>query len=94
MKSFLASKGILHQFSCPYTPPPNGVAEHKHRHIIETTITLLHQSYMPLTFWFDATATALYLINRMSSSKLNNRSPFEVLFHVLPDYTFLNVFGC
>jgi len=40
-KQFMASHGILHQTSCAYTPQQNGVAEHKNRHLIETTRTLL-----------------------------------------------------
>ncbi|XP_071679982.1 uncharacterized protein [Lolium perenne] len=33
--AFLSSQGILHQTSCPDTPPQNGVAERKNRHILE-----------------------------------------------------------
>lgn len=32
---FMANQGILHQTSCPDTPPQNGVAERKNRHILE-----------------------------------------------------------
>jgi len=39
LKHFLFYKGISHHLSCPYTPEQNGVAERKHRHIIEATIT-------------------------------------------------------
>ena len=38
--SFLASKCIIQLISCPYTPQHNGLAERKHRHIVETAITL------------------------------------------------------
>ena len=40
-ESFLSSNGIHHQISCPCTPQQNGLVERKHRHLIETTITLL-----------------------------------------------------
>ena len=40
-KSYLSNHGINHQLSCPQTPQQNGVVERKHRHIIETVITLL-----------------------------------------------------
>ncbi|KAI0510234.1 hypothetical protein KFK09_010835 [Dendrobium nobile] len=32
---FRKQQGIIHQYTCPYTPSQNGVAERKHRHIIE-----------------------------------------------------------
>lgn len=35
------------------------------RHIVETGLTLLHHASIPLTFWPEAFATAVYLINRL-----------------------------
>lgn len=46
-KSYLASNGFVHQISCPYTPQQNGLIERKHRHLIETTITLPSYSSLP-----------------------------------------------
>ncbi|RVW27789.1 Retrovirus-related Pol polyprotein from transposon RE2 [Vitis vinifera] len=34
-QAFLASKGIIHQRSCPSTPQQNGVAERKNRHLLD-----------------------------------------------------------
>jgi transposase InsO family protein len=39
-QAFLASKGILHQRSCPSTPQQNGVAERKNRHLLDVVRTL------------------------------------------------------
>ena len=41
-KSFCSISGILHQTSYPHTPEQNGVSERKHRHIVETGLTLLY----------------------------------------------------
>ena len=38
--------------------------------------------------------TAAYIINRLASSVLGNTTPYEALFHELPVYTNLKVFGC
>ncbi|GMP23812.1 hypothetical protein CsSME_00001282 [Camellia sinensis var. sinensis] len=94
MTKFFNSHGILHQISCPYTPPQNGVSERKHRHITETAIALLHHSSIPIKYWFDAISAATYLINRMPKSKAPHSSPYELLFHKAPDYSFMRVFGC
>ncbi|KAI5321825.1 hypothetical protein L3X38_030897 [Prunus dulcis] len=63
--SFLASKGIIHQLSCPSTPQQNGLAERKNRHVIETALTLLVPANLPGQFWYHAVAHAAYLINFM-----------------------------
>ncbi|CAL5378802.1 unnamed protein product [Camellia sinensis] len=94
MDSFMQSHGIHHQHSCPHTPSQNSVAERKHLHITETAIALLHQSSLPLTYWFDVVAAATYLINRLPSTALSNCSLFEKLFQKPPNYSHLMVFGC
>ncbi|GAB2281771.1 hypothetical protein Dimus_039493 [Dionaea muscipula] len=96
--SFLTSHGIIHESSCPDTPPQNGVAERKNRHLLEVTRALMFHMKVPKVFWSEAVMTATYLINRMPSSVLQGTIPYFVLFpdmflhplHPLP----LRVFGC
>ena len=45
-----SSFGILHQYSCPKTSQQNGVAERKHRHIVDMGLTLISQASLPLNF--------------------------------------------
>ena len=93
-KQFLDAHGITHRFSCPHTHAQNGLAERKHRHVVETGLTLMAQASLPTTFWVEAFETSVYLINRMPTPILRNSSPYEKLFKQLPDYSFLRTFGC
>ena len=70
IKSYLSQHGIIHKISCTYTPQKNGLVERKHRHLIETTITLLSQASMSTSFWSYALLTALFLINLLPTSVL------------------------
>jgi transposase InsO family protein len=93
-QAFLASKGILHQRSCPSTPQQNGVAERKNRHLLDVVRTLLLESSVPSMFWVEAMKTATHLINRLPSQVLDMESPYFRLFAKQPSYDNLRIFGC
>ncbi|MFS8020746.1 putative RNA-directed DNA polymerase [Helianthus anomalus] len=94
MSVFCKQKGIIHQTSCVYTPQQNGVVERKHRHLLNTARTLMFQSGLPLRFWSDCVLTAVYIINRLSSSVLNGKSPYELMFDFKSSLSHLRNFGC
>jgi transposase InsO family protein len=93
-KDFLSNHGILHRLTCPHTSQQNGVAERKHRHIVELGLTLLAQSGLSSKYWVESFLTAIFLINRLLTLVLHNESPFSKLFSKISDYTFLRSFGC
>ena len=84
-KQFLSDNGIFHRLSCLQTSKKNGLAERKHRHIVEMGLTLLTQSGLATKFWVDAFLTSIFIINRLPTKVLNFSSPFECLFHLPPD---------
>ncbi|KAI0488007.1 hypothetical protein KFK09_027830 [Dendrobium nobile] len=92
--SFLQEQGITRRTSCPHTPEQNGIAERKHRHILELTRTLLHASNAPQSFWCEAVSTAIHLINRLPSKHTGDKSPYQIIYNKIPAYNHLRVFGC
>jgi len=92
--SFLCDQGIVRRLICPPTHHQNGIVEHKHKHIVELGLILLHHAFLPLQFWDYAFVTAFYLINRLPMSSLNFSVPYSVLFHKSLDFHFLKTFGC
>ncbi|CAH9119777.1 unnamed protein product [Cuscuta epithymum] len=79
-KSFMLQHGIIHQTSCVDTPPQNGAAERKNRHMLDTARALLFQMNVPKQFWANAVSTSCFLINRMPSSVLEGKTPYQCLF--------------
>lgn len=94
LRDFLSSKGISHLTSPPHNPEHNGLAERRHRHIVETGLILLSRASIPNTYWSYAFAAAVYLINRMPTPTLSLKSPYQTLFQTTPNYNKLRIFGC
>ncbi|GKC07292.1 retrovirus-related pol polyprotein from transposon RE1 [Tanacetum coccineum] len=86
-RKLASSCGISHLTSPPHTPEHNGTAERRHQHIVETGLSLLHFSSLPFHYWSHVFQAAVYLINRLPFSVLSFKSPFEMLFHKIPNYS-------
>ena len=99
LSEFLASEGIKHETSCPYTPQQNGLAERKIRDIVDKSRTLLIQASAPQNLWGFAAMTAVHLINRLPTKSLDLKSPLEILENRFPDVRLktglpVKIFGC
>ena len=94
LRDYFVKNGISHLTSPPHTPEHNGISERKHRHVVETGLTLLSHASIPKTYWPYAFAAAIYLINRLPTPVLGLQSPFQKLFGQPPNYNKLRVFGC
>ena len=88
---FCAEKGISHEFTVPYCPQQNGVAERMNRTIMEGARSMLYPATLPLEFWAEACSTAVYLHNRSPTTALKDKTPFESLFRRRPDISQLKI---
>lgn len=93
LSSYLTFNGVFHLTTPPHTPKHNGYVERRHRQIIEIGLSLLSHSHLPLKFWSLAFSTT-YLINRLITPTLSDKSPFHCLFFKPPNYLKLKCFGC
>jgi hypothetical protein len=65
VNEFLSDEGIHHQYSTPYTPQQNGVAERKNRTLMDMARTMLAEFKSPYNFWAEAINTACHASNRL-----------------------------
>jgi len=93
LSSFYASKGITHHRSCVETPQQNGRVERKHQHLLNVGRALLYQSKLPASYWSYALLHAIFIINRVTSPHLHNKSPYHLLHNKIPDVHSFKVFG-
>ncbi|GJZ58699.1 putative RNA-directed DNA polymerase [Tanacetum coccineum] len=94
VNKFCADKGIIHQTFCAYTPQQYGIAERKHRHLLNVARSLMFQVGIPFRMWPECILTATCLINRLPSSVLSGKSPYEMIYKKCPSLAHLRVFGC
>ncbi|GKC28659.1 putative RNA-directed DNA polymerase [Tanacetum coccineum] len=80
--------------TCPHTPQQNGVVERKHRHLLDTARALMFQASLPKRFWGECVLTATYIINRLPSKIIENKTPYELLHSEKPSYDHMRVLGC
>lgn len=94
MTKFYNEQGIILETTCPHTPQQNGVVERKHRHLLEVARALRFESNTPKRFSGECVLTATYVINRLPSKVLGNKTPYEIVFGHKPDYDHMRIFGC
>lgn len=91
---FLMKQGIHHQTSCVDTLQQNDIVERKHQHLLGVDRALIFQSKLSKPFWAYALSHDVFLINRLPSKLLQNKSPYYIMHQKHSDYSAIKVFGC
>ncbi|XP_016702154.1 uncharacterized protein [Gossypium hirsutum] len=86
--------GIHHQLTTVYTPQQNGVCERKNRSVLDMARCLLFESKLPSKFWVEVVNTSVYLLNRLPTTAVKEKTPFEAWHDLKPVVSHLKVFGC
>uniref|UniRef100_A0AAV1VBJ8 Integrase catalytic domain-containing protein n=1 Tax=Peronospora matthiolae TaxID=2874970 RepID=A0AAV1VBJ8_9STRA len=94
IKTFYEDHGIEQQITVPYEHQTNGTAERAIRTIVTIGRSLLHHAKLEKCFWADAAMTAIYIKNRLPSSKIDHKTPFEIVYKSKPSVKHMRVFGC
>ena len=92
--SFCESYGIKRHLTAPYTPQQNGVVERRNRTMMEMARSILEHMHMPNYLWGEAIRHSTYLLNRVATRALNEKTPYEGLRGKKPSIEHLRVFGC
>ena len=86
--------GIKRHLTAPYSPQQNGVVERRNRTLMEMTRSILKHMNMPNYFWGEATRHSTYLLNRIATRALKDKTPYELYHDKRPNIDHLRVFGC
>uniref|UniRef100_A0AAV1UTQ2 Polyprotein n=1 Tax=Peronospora matthiolae TaxID=2874970 RepID=A0AAV1UTQ2_9STRA len=93
MKNFCKGKFVKQEFTVPYNPEQNGMAERMNRTLVEMTRCMLKDSGLDKSYWCEALMTAADIRNVLPNASSKNSSPFEIVFKKVPRIEHMRVFG-
>ena len=91
---FCRERSIRCEYTTPYSPEQNGIAERMNRTIQERIVSMLQHSGLSDGFWAEALLTAVDIINMSPSRPLGLKIPQEIWTGRKPNYDKLRIFGC
>ena len=93
--AYCRNQGIVQQFTPPYTPQLNGVAERMNRTLVESARCMIEYAGLSKRYWGEAVMTAAFLRNRCPTRATGyDKSPHEMWTKKKPLLKNLKVFGC
>jgi len=92
--NFCKENGIYKEYSPPYNPENNGLAERFNQTIISCAKTLIYWSKLSSNFWDYAIIYSNYLYNNTPHSRNNFEIPNEIFYNKLVEIKHIRTFGC
>ena len=93
-QDYYDKNGIQRQLTSSYSPQQNGVVERRNRTLLEMTRSVMKHMHVPNLLWGEAVRHSTYLINRLATRSLDERTPYEMLRSRKPSLSHLKIFGC
>ncbi len=94
LASYIEPHGIAVEFTVPYLPEQNGIAERQNRTLFTLIRALLLDANLPTRFWPYAALAAAYIRNRAPTETINDRTPEGVWSNEEPSIGHMRKFGC
>jgi transposase InsO family protein len=93
-KRFLIESGIRHEFTAPYSPQQNGVAECYNCTLTEMARSMLIDAKLPGFFWNFAVEWANHIKNRVTHKALPpSTTPYQLFTGKRPNISYFHPFG-
>jgi transposase InsO family protein len=94
LREFCLMHGIDREHTIRDTPQQNGVAERMNRTLAEGITAMFATSKLPPSSWPWAASALVRTINRLPSSAIDSRTPFELWNGEMPSLGMLRTWGC
>lgn len=89
---FCKDKGIYNDYTSPYSPEQNGIAERLNRYILERLIAITSQKAIPLILWPYIIKAIVHIKNRTYNSIIKT-TPYEAITKTKPDISYIKILG-
>ena len=94
MWKWLASQGITHQFTAPYTSPHIGCIEHMHHTLLAKARMMCLYANFPPFLWDEFYPTASHLHTKTTTCLVQGKTPWEMWFAHQLDYSYMHEIRC
>lgn len=93
-REFCEAEGVKKFFTAPYSPQQNRVVERRNQTVVEMARSMMKSKGVPVRFWAEAVKTAVYILNKAPTQKIEGMTPHQAWYGKVPVVHHFRVFGC